>query len=156
MDGWVFLNNQIIPADEATISPLDLSILRGYGVTDYLLQNKKVGLKELRSKFKANEGYLNIALRGLCSQGWLIQHVDNLTNTISFKTNEESEIAFKYFYLFEDVTDLLQMSEDYHPRKFEIEPFRKLESIYKKYKTNYGLELSKEKSQRKIEEQILT
>ncbi len=99
---------------------------------------------------------MNVALRGLSSQGWLIQHIDNQTNAISYETNEESEIAFNYFYLFKDVTDLLQLSENYHPRKFEIEPFLKLESIYKKYKTNYGIRLSNEKCRRNIEEQILT
>ena len=36
MDGWIFINDQIIPANEAFISPLDLGVLRGYGVTDYL------------------------------------------------------------------------------------------------------------------------
>ena len=141
--------------DGIVISPTAYA-LKKHGITDYLLQNKKVELKELTTKFKANEGYLNIALRGLCSQGWLIQHVDNQNNAISYETNEESEIAFNYFYLFEDVTDLLQLSEDYHPRKFEIEPFLKLESIYKKHKNNYGIKLSNEKTRRNIEEQILT
>ena len=135
--------------DGIVISPTAFT-LKKHGITDYLLQNKKVELKELTTKFKANEGYLNIALRGLCSQGWLIQHVDNQNNAISYETNEKSEIAFNYFYLFEDVTDLLQMSEDYHPRKFGIEPFLKLESIYKKYKTNYGIELSHDKTQKKL------
>jgi len=96
--------------DGIVISPTAYA-LKKQGVTDYLLQNKKVALKDLTTKFKANEGYLNIALRGLCSQGWLIQHVDNQNSAVSFETNEESEIAFKYFYLYEDVTDLLKMSE---------------------------------------------
>ena len=85
--------------DGIVISPTAYA-LKKHGITDYLLQNKKVELKELTTKFKANEGYLNIALRGLCSQGWLLQHVDNQNNAISYETNEESEIAFNYFYLF--------------------------------------------------------
>lgn len=141
--------------DGIVIAPTAFT-LKKHGITDYLLKNKKVALKDLAIKFKANVGYLNVALRGLCSQGWLIQNVDNQNNSVSYETNEESEIAFKYFYLYEDVVDLLQMSESYHQRKFEIEPFLKLSSIYKKYKINYGIELSGNKSQRKIEEQILT
>ena len=141
--------------DGIVISPTAYT-LKKHGITDFLLQKKKVELKELTTKFKANEGYLNVALRGLCSQGWLIQNVDNQNDVISYETNEESGIAFNYFHLFEDVTDLLQLSEDYHPRKFEIEPFLKLESIYKKYKTNYDIKLSNEKIRRNIEEQILT
>ncbi|MFT4664789.1 MAG: hypothetical protein ACI9XB_001737 [Gammaproteobacteria bacterium] len=130
--------------------------LKKHGVTDYLIENKKAALKDLAIKFKANEGYLNVALRGLCSQGWLIQKVDNQNDSVSYETNEASEIAFKYFHLYEDVVELLQMSENYHQRKFEIEPFSKLKSIYKKYKVNYGIELSENKAQREIEEQILT
>ncbi len=140
--------------DGIAISPTAYT-LKKHGVTDYLLQHKKVPLSDLTAKFKANEGYLNVALRGLCSQGWLTQTVDNQTNSISYEINEKSEIAFNYFYLYEDVTDLLRMSENYHPRKFEIEPFLELHRIYEKYKTNYGIELSENKLQREIEEQIL-
>ena len=140
--------------DGIVISPTAYT-LKKHGVTDYLLQNKKVELKNLTSKFNANEGYLNVALRGLCSQGWLIQNIDNENDSVSYETNEKSKIAFNYFYLYEDVTDLLKMSDKYHPRKFEVEPFLKLKSIYEKHKTNYGIKLSKKKLQRNIEEQIL-
>jgi len=141
--------------DGIVISPTAYT-LKKHGVTDYLLQNKKVELKDLTTKFKANDGYLNVALRGLCSQGWLIQNIDNENDSVSYETNEKSEIAFNYFHLYEDATDLLKISEKYHPRKFEIEPFLKLKSIYEKHKTNYGITLSENKLQRSIEEQILT
>ena len=141
--------------DGIVISPTAYT-LKKHGITDFLLKNKKVDLKELTSKFNANEGYLNVALRGLCSQGWLNQNIDNQNDAISYETNNKSEIAFNYFYLFKDVTDLLKMSEDYHPRKFEIEPFLKLENVYKKFKNNYNIKLSIDKSRRDIEQQILT
>ncbi len=141
--------------DGIVISPTAYT-LKKHGVTDYLLQHKKVELKDLAAQFKANDGYLNVALRGLCSQGWLTQNVDNQNNTVFYELNEESEIAFSYFDLFKDVTELLQMSEDYHPRKFELQPFLKLQGIYEKYKFNYGIELSENVLQRKIEDQILT
>ena len=140
--------------DGIAISPTAYT-LKKHGVTDYLLQHQKVALKDLTTTFKANEGYLNVALRGLCSQGWLVQNVDNQNNEITYETNEKSEIAFKYFYLYEDVVDLLQMSEKYHPRKFEVEPFLKLEAIYKKFKNNFGIQLSENENRKEIEEQIL-
>ena len=46
-------------------------------VLAYLLNNKTVSLKEITEKFNANEGYLNAALRLLCSYGWLVQSIDN-------------------------------------------------------------------------------
>ena len=129
--------------------------LKKHGVTDYLLEHKRVALQDLTKKFNANDGYLNVGLRGLCSQGWLIQHVDSKTSTVSYEINEASLVAFKYFDLYQDVVELLQLSEKYHPRKFEMEPFLVLEGIYKKYKKNYGITFSQNQFQCSIEEQIL-
>lgn len=131
-------------------------VLKERGVTDYLLANKKVDLATLSAKFKANEGYLNVALRALCSQGWLIQHVDNAKDEVSFEINDLSEIAFGYFHLYEDVVQLIRLSEKYHSRKFEMEPFVKLEDIFRKFKNNYGIELSASKTASAIQEQILS
>ena len=129
--------------------------LKKHGVTDYILEKKKVTLQDLTTKFDANDGYLNVALRGLCSQGWLDQNVDNNTNTITYEVNALTAYAFNHFDLYKDVTDLLQMSEHYHPRKFEVEPFRKLETIYKEFSNQYGLKLSENEEQRTVQEQIL-
>jgi len=120
------------------------------------LLHKKVDITTLAEKFNANEGYLNVALRGLCSQGWLNQHVDNQKNSITFEINDTSEIAFNHFFLYEEAVDLLNLSVNYHPRKFMMAPFLKLESIYKKHKQNFGLELSENRLKRTIQEQILT
>ena len=108
--------------DGIVISPTAYT-LKKHGVTDYLLQNKKVELKDLATKFKANEGYLNVALRGLCSQGWLIQHVDNKNSSVSYETNEESEIAFNYFYLYEDVVDYYRCQKITIQENLKSNPF---------------------------------
>ena len=47
------------------------------GVLDFLLIQKKANLQVISHQFNANEGYLNVALRILCAQGWLNQEVDN-------------------------------------------------------------------------------
>ena len=130
--------------------------LKDHGVTDYLLTHKTADLAELTKVFDANEGYLNIALRGLCSQGWLVQHVDNEGNRVTFKTNEVSEIAFNHFHLYEDVVSLIKKSAKHHPRKFEMEPFVLLEDIYKKFKNSFGIELSSDSLIRNVQDQILT
>ena len=121
--------------DGIVISPTAYS-LKKHGVTDVLLQNQHVELNSLTSTFNANEGYLNVALRGLCSQGWLIQHLDNEHDTISYQINEASEIAFKHFYLYEEVTNYLKSTEQYHPRDFELESILHLESIYSPFRVH--------------------
>ena len=45
-------------------------VLKENGITDYLLSVKSVSVSNIAKKFNANEGYLNVALRTLCSQGW--------------------------------------------------------------------------------------
>lgn len=131
-------------------------VLKEKGVTDYLLSHKKVELSTLAEQFNANEGYLNVALRGLCSQGWLTQNIDNKKDKVVFETNEVSDVAFGHFHMYTDVVQLLLLSEKYHTRKFEMDPFLKLENAFKKFKDNFGVALSPTETTRTIQEQILT
>lgn len=141
--------------DGIVIAPTAYALMNR-GVTDYLLTHKTAQLDTLAKKFNANEGYLNIALRGLCSQGWLTQNVDNKKNAVSFKINELSEIAFNHFHLYKEVVALLKEPSKQHPRKFETAPFILLEKLYKKFKNNFSLELSSNPSIRAVQDQILT
>lgn len=120
------------------------------GVCDFILTNKKVSLRTLSKHFNANEGYLNIALRVLCSQGWLTQEVDNGQDEIVYSINKASQVAFDHFYLYKDVVALLKLSEKYHSRKFEAEPFYALEAIFKRSKEHFGLKFSENKKTRSI------
>ncbi len=126
------------------------------GVLDYLLQHKEADVTELASVFKANEGYLNVALRILCSQGWLEAEVDNINNSVKYQVNAKSAIAFEHCRLYKDVVTLLRFSGQFHRRKFERAPFAVLENIFKKYRENFGIELSNDPDIRSIQQQVLT
>ena len=125
------------------------------GVLKFLLQNKETPLTEMTSRFNANEGYLNVGLRLLCSQGFLDYHIDNATQEITLTRNSKTSIAFAHFYLYKDVVDLLHFSTQFHPRLFEEEPFKKLNAIFEKYRTNYGLVFSEDPLTNEIQHQIL-
>ncbi len=125
------------------------------GVTSYLLEKKECTLKEIADKFNANDGYLNVALRILCSQGWVDQKVDTQNDSITYSINENSKTAFFHFYLYRGVVHLLKFSEGYHMRKFEKEPFLVLEKVFNKFKENYDIEISAVESVSKIQHQIL-
>ena len=129
--------------------------LQKKGVLEYLLSNKKATLSELTANFHANEGYLNVGLRVLCSQGFLDYHINTETDSIHYTTNTKSEIAFSLFYLYEDVVDLLHFSTQFHPRLFEEAPFNKLNLIFEKYKNNYGIVFSDDALVNEIQHQIL-
>ncbi len=126
------------------------------GVLDYLLEHKSVDVTELASAFKANEGYLNVALRILATQGWLDAEVDNVNNRVKYSVNEKSAAAFEHCRLYKDVVTLLRFSGQFHRRKFERAPFTVLESIFKKYRENFGIEFSNDPITRSIQEQVLT
>jgi DNA-binding MarR family transcriptional regulator len=125
------------------------------GVLDYLSQKGEASLSELTREFKANEGYLNVALRVLSSQGWLQQHIDNADDVISYSVAEPGRIAFPLVALYADVVHLLKFSENFHHRRFEKEPFRVLKKIMDKYRTQYGLALSKNEAERAVQQQVL-
>lgn len=125
------------------------------GVLDYILQNQKVTLKGATEKFKANEGYLNVALRVLCSQGWLTQEIDAVNDEIAFYPTDKSETAFSLIPLYADAFAQMQSTEHFHPRKFEVEPFEILNSLFKKYKCNFGIELSDDEKIRAVQQQVL-
>ncbi|WP_264521126.1 class I SAM-dependent methyltransferase [Flavobacterium sp. N1994] len=125
------------------------------GVLDFILQHQKVSLQELTEKFKANEGYLNVALRVIASQGWLHQNLDNQKDEITFAVTDKSKTAFSLVPLYQDVFHLMQFTEHFHPRKFEVEPFERLNTLFKKYKTIFGITLSEDNDIRAIQEQVL-
>ncbi|NQY06530.1 MAG: class I SAM-dependent methyltransferase [Flavobacteriaceae bacterium] len=140
--------------DGIAIAP-SVYALEQKGVLNYILEKESVSLHELVTHFKANEGYLNVALRILCSQGWLEQTVDNQIDSITFSANANSKVAFNHAHLYEDVVYLLKFSEKFHPRKFELEPFLVLEKIMNKYENLYDITLSEDTNIKAIQEQIL-
>lgn len=129
--------------------------LLSHGVLPYLLEQRQATLDTLVSRFKANEGYLNVALRVLCSQGWLEQRLDNATEAVSFSLTRRGELAFPLMHLYEDVVKLMQLSGRYHPRKFEKEPYQLWAKIADRYKAGYGLAQSDDPEVRSVQEQVL-
>jgi SAM-dependent methyltransferase len=125
------------------------------GVLAYVLNSKEVSLSELTAHFKANEGYLNVGLRVLASQGFLDYHINPSTDKVTIAINEKSEIAFSLFPLYKDVVELLQFSMDFHPRYFEETPFQRLKLIFEKYKNNYEISFSSDSLINTLQNQIL-
>ena len=126
------------------------------GVTSYLLEKKSVTLEELTKVFHANEGYLNVALRILSSQSWLHQDLNNKNDIITYTINETSDIAFSLFHHYKGAFELLKLSEHFHPRKFEQEPFELLNQLFEQYQYNFGMLPSEDATIESIQNQILT
>lgn len=121
-------------------------------ILSYISKNKEVELSNLTDQFNANEGYLNVALRSLSSQGWLDQDVNNDTNTIIYKANQNTEKAASLIPLYEDAINLFPYAIKYPEERIGPDAFIALERVFKKYENAFGLTNVEENS---IEHQIL-
>src|SRR5690606_35878741 len=118
-------------------------------------QNEKVGLTELTNQFKANEGYLNVGLRVLASQGFLNYSVDNQNDFIEVSVNNKSEFAFSNFHIYEDVVKLLEETDFFTSVHIESVHIQKITSLFEKYKRNFDISFSNNDDEIKIQQQIL-
>ena len=139
--------------DGIAVAPVAYA-LKEKGVLDYILKEGSLNLSTISETFSTNEGYLNVGLRMLASQGWLTYSVDNATDSITISKNEKSAIAFNLADRYKDVVDFMKVSEEFHPRHFEMEQFALLNKILNKYKNNDYAATSKDDSINEIESQI--
>lgn len=125
------------------------------GVWYQLARNKSCSLNTLSTDFNANEGYLNVALRILCSQGWCEQSVDNSKNRITFSITPRGRIAMEYMPLYKEAVELLRLSGNYHPRKFEKAPFHKLEQLFAHFRSDFGTKPDRDPASEAVRQQVL-
>lgn len=139
--------------DGIAVAPIAF-LLREKGVLDFILKKQHFLLSEITKKFNANEGYLNVGLRMLASQGWLNYDVDNLKNTVTISQNNKSKIAFKHFILYEDVVHFLKTSKEFHPRSLDKDQVSIINRIFINYKNKKYEPTSNNPIEREIQQQI--
>lgn len=85
------------------------------GVLQHLVEQQCIGLDTLSDKFSANEGYLNVALRTLASQGFMLYSVDNATDHITISTNENTLAFIQLIPEYENIIPYLKdaVTEDF-------------------------------------------
>lgn len=110
-------------------------LMHKHGITQALLQAETTHLTSLAQSHQANEGYLNVALRILASQGWLNYEVEAQTGEVRISVLPTTSIAFAYFHLFEPVVGLMNASGNFHPRKFSEEAFRIMSDVCDHYRS---------------------
>lgn len=116
------------------------SILREKGIVDYLLKEKQTTIEDLVEKYKVNDGYLNVVLRALASQGFLDYRIDNKNKEITITINAITEIAFSQFYLYEEVAKSLFLTDVFTANVINEHSISILKPLFDKYKMKFGLE----------------
>ena len=84
--------------------------LNKLGVLQLLEENHTISLKDINAVAKTNEGYLNVALRLLASQGYILREVNNeldeITHTITATGTQAFEMADHYDGVYELMKEL--------------------------------------------------
>ena len=125
------------------------------GVYQFIGEQEKSEITHLAERFSANEGYLNVALRVLSSQGWLSQDQDNSKNRIRYSITKRGRLAMEFIPLYKEAVELIKLSEHYHPRKFEREPFVKMEALFRNFQNDMGTAESEDEMKEEVRQQIL-
>ena len=142
--------------DGFSISASSLALKYG-GILQYLENKKTVSLKEVQTLTNGNEGYLNIALRILCSQGWLVQNIIN-NDQIEFTLTEKGQAAFKLVDVYREVVAFTPVLIDFEKHlfgKFKDGDLEALKSILKQQKQNWRLEKTDNELTDTVQEEIL-
>jgi SAM-dependent methyltransferase len=124
------------------------------GIYQSILKENKVSLKELSSKFQANEGYLNVAVRVLASQGFLEYELNNQTDEIQISTNENSEQILSYLSYYADLAELLASEELLNSRIITDEFGAKWGKEFQKYRVFLLEEFSPESIQYQVQKHV--
>ncbi len=103
LDGWV-----LIPT---------ICVLKKLQIIDLFLTKNTWSLEELNKKVKTNEGYLNVALRILASQGFINRTVNNSTEVIKLELLPEGREAF---LLIDDYQLFYDLQKNFHVRPRNI------------------------------------
>ncbi|MGH2664728.1 class I SAM-dependent methyltransferase [Flavobacterium sp.] len=125
------------------------------GVLNTLLTADKISLTTLVEKHKVNEGYLNVALRALASQGFIDYKLSNETDEISISINAKSAYAFSLFPFYKDVVALLEQTDLFTSVHIATKSLNQLEAVFKKYKSRFGIVASDDAEEKALQEQVL-
>lgn len=149
------LRNQLFQHLDGLVTAPIAYALWEKGVMDFLVSEQSVSLKDLSAQFSSNEGYLNVAMRVLASQGFINFEVNNVSNEVIYSINEKSKIAFDLFPIYKEVVEASKFAGNFHNRIFEEEPFLKLKPLFEKYKNHFGISFSSNELILSIQKQVL-
>lgn len=107
------------------------------GLLKYIQDHHNVSLNELVLNFEANEGYLNVALRILASQGWINYKIEE--SDILVQTHDKSDLYFKLVPNFETTINVLNYADEFTNSPLGLDAFRALEKCFKDFKNDFQL-----------------
>ena len=128
--------------------------LRNRGVLDFLLSQGKTTLDELTERFEANDGYLNVAMRTLASQGWLEFATDDHSDEVRYSVNERTAAVVDLVAAFEPVISFSHRAEQYQPDTLHPELIGELGILLDRLAAGWFPVLADSAAERSLQDQI--
>lgn len=116
-----------------------LASLHKAGVLDYLIQQKKSSLNEICLQFKANDGYMNVALHGLCSQGILVQTIGELD--VQFELTSKGKHYLTFASKYGELMPLMKYNVCEVDELFSVAHFQILNQLFDKFKVGFDYKI---------------
>jgi hypothetical protein len=116
--------------------------LKTRGVLDLFSKGGTVSLDDITSQCQGNEGYLQVALRLLCSQGWLVQDINPIKDTVRYTTTNRTAAAFEATKAYEDSIGYLEVAANMHHYLFggaAVNPQQELALMLERHSEYWGM-----------------
>ncbi|UFH31127.1 class I SAM-dependent methyltransferase [Chryseobacterium sp. C-71] len=140
--------------DGVVTAPIVASLMKKE-IINFIIDREKIILSELSDEFKTNEGYLNVAIRTLASQGFLNYGVDNEKDNIIISANNKTQFLQKYSLLYLKVIPFLKHSTNIKNQINENSFIEEFTQLSDSIKNHFGIQLSDDAEEKNIQEQIL-
>ena len=143
--------------DGLVVAPTAYALYQA-GVMERFAGDEEVALDLLTQEFRANEGYLNVALHMLCSQGWLVQRLEEEQDRVFFRSTPAGRIAAAYFGSYEKVVEFLPYAikmPDYIVNGFDPKALIQLKTLFRNYENRFGLKKVDDENVKTVQDQII-
>src|SRR5690606_28761343 len=117
-----------------------VAALHKKGIVAALEKHQRIELKDLLKEFPANEGYLNVALRVLASQGFINYELDNAQDTVAVHANAKTQYLLSAAHLYENVIPYLKESVGFEFQNLEPAAFNNLIALFDDFKKSFELQ----------------
>lgn len=142
-----------IHLDGLVLVPIAAALHKGK-LLDFLLENNKTSLSEITEKFKANEGYLNVALHAFCSQGLLVQTITE--DDVQYELTAKGRNYIPYVSEFHHLIPLIEYAVCERDKLFSERHFQLLDTLFEKFKNNFDYTVADDWDSRQLAENIYT
>ncbi|MBW7676925.1 class I SAM-dependent methyltransferase [Chryseobacterium chendengshani] len=149
------LRSEIFRHLDGVVTATVVASLMKKEIIAYIIERTQITLEQLSEQFNANDGYLNVAIRTLASQGFLEYDLDRDKDEIIISANTNTPILQKYSLLYLKVIPFLTHSTDIKNQITEISFVEEFSRLSDFVKNHFGIDLSENAEEKMIQEQIL-